>query len=159
MTLLFYVNNQTLSLSPNQQNVKVASDSKNYLKVKFIFQTLDWETDAPKYVLFSHNNKTYKKYLGLEEGVKENECFVSPEVIKEGKFYVSVFGEDYISSNRVAIPVEASGYTEDLANNITTPTVAEQTEQKLYQYASLCNEILKECQRIQKEIREEKNNG
>ena len=158
MTLLFYVNNQTLSLSPTQQNVKVASDSKNYLKVKFIFQTLDWETDKIKYVLFSHGNKTYKKYLGIEDGVEENECFVSPEVIKAGKFFVSVFCENYISTNKVAIPVEDSGYTENITNGQETPAVVSQMrqlEEKLYQYASLCNDILKECQKIQQEIREE----
>lgn len=33
MTLIFYVNNQSLSLNPAQANIKVASDSKNYLKV------------------------------------------------------------------------------------------------------------------------------
>jgi hypothetical protein len=37
MTLLLYVNNQTLSLSPTQKNVKIVADSKNYLKVRFIF--------------------------------------------------------------------------------------------------------------------------
>ena len=37
MTLLFYVNNQSLSISPTQENIKVASDSKNYLKAKFVF--------------------------------------------------------------------------------------------------------------------------
>jgi hypothetical protein len=42
MTLIFYVNNQSLSLSPAQQNIEVVSDSKNYLKAKFIFQTKDW---------------------------------------------------------------------------------------------------------------------
>lgn len=157
MTLLFYVNNQTLSLSPNQQNLKIASDSKNYLKAKFIFQTLDWETDKIKYVLFSHNNKTYKKYLGIEEGVEENECFVAPEVIKEGKFFVSVFCENYISTNRVSIPVENSGYTEDIVNMQNTPAVINQMtqlEEKFYQYAALCNDILKECQKIQNEMKE-----
>lgn len=155
MTLLFYVNNQTLSLSPAQQNIKVASDSKNYLKAKFIFQTLDWETDKAKYVLFSHNGKTYKKYLGLEEGVKENECYVSPEVIKEGKFFISVFCEDYVSTNRLAIPVESSGYTENIENYNATASVQEQTQELCYKYAALCNEILKECRKIQKAIEEE----
>ena len=37
MTLLFYVNNQTLSLNPAQKNIKIVADSKNYLKTRFIF--------------------------------------------------------------------------------------------------------------------------
>jgi hypothetical protein len=37
MTLQFFVNNQTLSLNPAQQGVKIASDSKNYLKARFTF--------------------------------------------------------------------------------------------------------------------------
>lgn len=37
MTLQFYVNNQVLSLNPAQRNVKIAADSKNYLKARFTF--------------------------------------------------------------------------------------------------------------------------
>jgi hypothetical protein len=116
MTLTFYVNNQSLFLSPAQENIEVASDSRNYLKVKFIFQTADWKTDRPKYALFSCQGNTYKKYLGIEEGVKENECFVAPEVIKPGEFTVSVFAENYITTNTVSVPVKRSGYTENIIN-------------------------------------------
>lgn len=152
MTLIFYVNNQSLSLNPAQVNIKVASDSKNYLKVQFIFQSHDWKTHGPKYALFSYNGKTYKKYLGIEEGTKENECFVAPEVIKPGEFTVSVFCENYASTNMITIPVEDSGYTENIENEKITPQTTEQINTVMYQYASLCNEILKECQRIQREI-------
>ena len=152
MTLIFYVNNQSLSLSPAQQNIEVVSDSKNYLKARFIFQTKDWQTDKPKYALFTHNGQTYKKYLGIEDGVKENECFVAPEVIKAGGFSVSVFCEDFITTTAVDIPVKQSGYTEEIVNQPATPAALEQMNALMYQYASLCNEILKECQRIQKQI-------
>lgn len=152
MTLSFYVNNQSLSLSPNQENIELASDSKNYLKAKFIFQTNDWKTNIPKYALFSYQGKTYKKYLGIEEGAKENECFVANEVIKPGEFTVSVFAENYITTNTVAIPIKQSGYTETIENQPATPQTLEQMNTLMYQYASLCNEILKECQRIQKEM-------
>lgn len=152
MKLLFYVNNQSLSLNPAQKNIRIASDSKNYLIAKFIFQTNDWRTDRPKYALFSHNGKTYKKYLGIEEGLKEDECYVAPEVIKAGTFTVSVFCEDYITTNTVELPVEQSGYTEDIVNQPTTPQALEQMNTMLYQYASLCNEILKECQRIEQKL-------
>jgi hypothetical protein len=35
MTLQFFVNNQNLSLNPAQRDVKIASNSKNYLKARF----------------------------------------------------------------------------------------------------------------------------
>ena len=154
MKLLFYVNNQSLSLNPAQQNIEIVSDSKNYLIAKFIFQTNDWNTDKPKYALFTHNGKTYKKYLGIEEGLKENECYVAPEVIKAGYFTVAVFCEEYITTQTISIPVKQSGYTDKIENYTPTPTVMEQMNDMMYKYASLCNDILKECQKIQEEIKE-----
>ena len=158
MTLLFYVNNQSLSISPAQENIKVASDSKNYLKAKFVFQTKDWKTGLPQYALFTQNGKTYKKYLGAEKDVKDDECFVAPEVLKPGSFSVSVFCDDYVSTNKVDIPVIDSGYTENIENEQSTPSVLEQMNTLMYKYASLCNDILKECQNIQKEIQRGGNN-
>lgn len=143
-----------MSLSPNQENIDIASDSKNYLKAKFIFQTNDWKTNLPKYALFSYQGKTYKKYLGIEEGVKENECFVANEVIKSGEFTVSVFAENYITTNTVTIPVKQSGYTENIENQPATASTLEQMNTLLYNYANLCNDILKECQRIQRKLEE-----
>ena len=157
MKLLFYVNHQSLSLNPAQQNIEIVSDSKNYLVAKFVFQTSDWNTDKPKYALFTHNGKTYKKYLGIEDGLKENECYVAPEVIRAGGFDVSVFCEDYITTHSVYIPVNQSGYTNKIENQTATPTTLEQMNTIMYKYASLCNDILKECQKIQKEIKEEHN--
>ena len=151
MTLQFFVNNQTLSLNPAQQGVRIASDSRNYLKARFTFQTSEWTRGALRYVLFTHAGNTYKKFLGIEPGCKANECYVSPEVIKEGGFTVSVFCDELITSTTVSIPVEPSGYTENISNQETTPTVLEQMDALMYQYASLCNDILKECQKIQEE--------
>lgn len=156
MTLIFYINNQSISLNSSQQSIEVISDSKNYLKARFVFQSPDWKTDRPKYALFSHNGKTYKKYLGIEEGVAENECFVAPEVIKAGGFTVSVFAEDYITTDTVKIPVKQSGYTEKIENYKPTPSTYEQINNLLYKYASLCNDILKECQNIKQQIKEDK---
>ena len=125
MTLLFQVNNQNLSLNPGQANVKVVADSRNYLKVQFVFQTADWKKGDLLYALFTNNGKTYKKFLGIEEGVKWNECYVAPEVIKEGKFSVSVFSNNLITTNTVDIPVQKSGYTENIENQKTTPSAME----------------------------------
>lgn len=154
MTLLFYVNNQTLSLNPAQKNIKIVADSKNYLKARFIFQTSEWTRGVLRYALFTHNGKTYKKILGIEPGLKSNECYVAPEVIKEGSFTVSVFCDDLITSTAEVIPVSASGYTESIENQPNTPTMFEQMNQLMYKYANLCNDIYKECQHIEETIKE-----
>lgn len=154
MTLQFFVNNQTLSLNPAQRDVRIASDSKNYLKARFTFQTSEWTRGTLRYALFSHKGKTYKKFLGIEPGCKSNECYVAPEVIKDGTFTVSVFCDDVITSTSVSIPVEKSGYTENISNQETTPTVLEQMNTLMHKYASLCNDIYKECQKIKEEVNE-----
>ena len=141
MTLQFYVNNQTLSLNPAQKNIKIVADSHNYLKARFIFQTSEWTRGVFRYALFTHNGKTYKKILGIEPGLKANECYVAPEVIKEGTFSVSVYCDDLITSSVETIPVVASGYTENIENQKPTPSVIEQMNEKMYQYAKLCNDI------------------
>lgn len=151
MTLQFFVNNQTLSLNPAQREVKIASDSRNYLKARFTFQTSEWTRGVLRYALFTHNGATYKKILGIEPGCKSNECYVAPEVIKEGSFSVSVFCDDLITSTKEVIPVAASGYTENIVNQEATPSVLQQMDQLMYKYASLCNDIYKECQQIQEE--------
>ena len=155
MTLQFYVKNQAHSLNPAQKEVKIASDSKNYLKARFIFQTSEWTRGVLRYALFTHNGQTYKKILGIEPGCKSNECFVAPEVIQEGNFTVSVFCDDLITSTTEVIPVVASGYTENVVNQENTPTVLEQMNQLMYQYANLCNDILKECQQVEERVKEE----
>ena len=156
MTLLLYVNNQTLRPSDAQSNIEIVADSRNYLKVKFMFQTSDWKNDLPKYVLFTRNGKTYKKYLGIEDGVEYNECYVAPEVIKAGKFSISVFCENLITTNAVEFPVVASGYTNNIVNQPTTPSVLEQMNTLMYKYANVCNDILKECKRIENRLQEGK---
>lgn len=116
MTLQFYVNNQTLSLNPAQRNIKIASDSKNYLKARFIFQTSEWTRGTLRYAIFTYNGNSYKKFLGVEPGLKYNECYVSPEVIKPGQFTVSVFCDELITSTMETIKVDPSGYTENIVN-------------------------------------------
>ena len=153
MTLQFYVNNQTLSLNPAQRNIKIAADSRNYLKARFIFQTSEWTRGTIRYALFTHNGRTYKKILGIEPGLKSNECYISPEVIKEGNFEVSVYCDDLITSTVETIPVSASGYTENIANEERTPSMYEQMNTLLYQYAQLCVQIHDDCERIHKEIK------
>lgn len=148
MTLIFYVNKQSLSLRPVQINTKVVADSKNYLKAQFVFQSSDWKESKIQYALFSYNGKTYKKILGAEEGLAQNECYVAPEVIKPGKFSVSIYCDNMITTNKVDVEVDPSGYTENIENQKTTPSVMEQMNQLMYKYTSLCNDIYKECKKI-----------
>ena len=118
------------------------------MKARFTFQTSEWTRGTLRYVLFTYNNATYKKILGIEPGCKFNECYVAPEVIKPGKFMVSVFCDDLITSTTETIPVFDSGYTEEIVNQETTPSVLEQMNQLMYKYADLCNNIYKECEQI-----------
>lgn len=153
MTLIFYVNNQSLSINPAQKDIEVVADSRNYLKVRFIFQTFDWKAHSPHWALFTHEGKTYKKLLGAEEGVDKNECYVANEVIKAGEFTVSLCGGDLITTNAAAIKVVPSGYTDNISNIEPTPSVLEQHNELMHKYATLCNDILKECQRVKEEIK------
>jgi hypothetical protein len=151
MTLNFYVNHQSLTINPAQKDIEVVADSKNYLKAKFVFQTSEWKDFTPIGALFTHNGDTYLKLLGTD-GLAPNECYVSPEVIKTGSFSVSLCGGDFITTDTVNIKVKPSGYTTNIKNMDATPSVLEQHNELMFKYASLCNDILKECQRIQKEI-------
>ena len=153
MTLQFFVNNQTLSLNPAQRDVRIASDSKNYLKARFTFQTSEWTRGIMRYALFSHNGETYKKFLGIEPGCKSNECYIAPEVIKEGSFTVSVFCDDVITSTKVSIPVENSGYTENISNQEITPSMYEQMNELMYQYAEANLRLYEEMQKMYTEIK------
>lgn len=152
MTLNFYVNNQSLSISPAQKDIEVVADSKNYLKAKFIYQTSEWKGLSPIGALFTHDGNTYLKLLGTD-GLAHNECYVAPEVIKTGKFTVSLCGGDFITTDTVDIKVKPSGYTTNIQNMDKTPSVLEQHNELMYKYAALCNDILKECQRIKEEIK------
>ena len=62
--------------------------------------------------------------------------------------------DDLITSTVEVIPVVASGYTENIVNQDSTPTMMEQMNQLMYKYASLCNDIYKECQQVQESIKE-----
>lgn len=114
MTLQFFVKNQRLYLNAAQRRLPVASDSKNYLKARFIFQSLDWLHSEGHYALFTYKGKTYKRFLGQGNGLEQNECYIPEEVLKEGTFTVSLFAGDLITTITDSITVESSGYTEDI---------------------------------------------
>lgn len=152
MTLIFYVNNQNLFLNPSQKGTTIASHSRNYLVAKFTPQSLDWKKENVVFALFTQNGKTYKKYLGSDEGLAANECFIPSEVLYPGEVEVSLFSESGLSTAKTSFQVLDSGYTDNIENQKITVDTVEQMNSLFYQYASLCNEILKECQKIQKDI-------
>ena len=152
MILDFNIKNQQLSKHRNQNDLFVAADSKKYLVARFNFQTKDWK-DGLKCALFTHQGKTYKRLLGTD-GLASNECYVSPEVIQAPGFTVSCCcdGEGLITTNKVEVGVEESGYTEHIINQDATPTVMEQMNDLMKKYALICNSILLDCQQIQENI-------
>lgn len=158
MILKFSVNNQTLSLSPSQRNLKLVADSRNYLTTKFLLQTEEWKKGDLIYALFTYNGKTYKQILGADADLEKNECYVPHEVIHAPGFTVSLYCGSRIPTNTVNIALTPSGYTEKIENQKATPSVMEQMNAYMSKYAMVCNAILQDCQKIKEEIKEEKEN-
>lgn len=83
----------------------VASNSYGYLKIQVNFMTDDWSNVSVKMAQFSFRGRNYPCVLD-----DNNMCEVPKEVIKPGKFKVSIFGGG-ITTNIVSIEVEDSGIT------------------------------------------------
>lgn len=154
MTLDFIVNRQFLAKHRNQINQKIVADSRNYLKAKFHFQSEEWDGQIC-YALFTLQGKTYKKILGAEDGVEFNECYVPEEVIHAPGFSVSCYCGDRITTNEVRVDIITSGYTENIINQDTTPSVMDQANALLKKYALICNSILQDCGKILEKINKE----
>ena len=151
MILNFDLTNQTLTKSSDIDTLNIIADSRNYLIARFNFNTEEW-ADRIVYALFTYNKKTYKMILGADERLAANECFVPYEVIHSPGFTVSCYCDTRITTNPVSIKVKASGYTENIANQQATPSVMEQMNGYMKQYAMICNQILQDCQKIYNEI-------
>lgn len=154
MTLEFIVNGQSLTKHRNQSSQKVVADSRNYLKALFHFQSEEWQ-DQICYALFTYNGETYKMILGAEEDLAWNECYVPAEVISAPGFTVSCYCGDRITTNEVRVDVVSSGYTENIVNQVVTPSVLDQANALLKKYALICNSILQDCRKIKEEINKE----
>jgi hypothetical protein len=50
------------------------------------------------------------------------------------------------------VAISKSGYTDNIVNQQATPSVMEQMNDYMKQYAMLCNSILQDCQKIREEI-------
>ena len=116
---------QVLEFSVNSQiivrtdNIKVVEKSKKYLYSKFSFSD-DWKGVTKTAIFKSANGKAYTMIL------KNDFCEVPWEVIEKPIFYVSVFGGDLITANKVIVPVLESGYEKGETPQEPTPDVYQQ---------------------------------
>lgn len=152
MTLKFIVSNQTLVIHPSQAKLRLASDSKKYWIANFELRTEEWKNKLV-YALFTFGERTYKMVLGADAELNWNECWVPDEVIHAPKFTVTLYCDNRITTNLVTIPVDNSGYTENITNQRVTPTIMEQMDNIMKRYAKVCNSILQDCSKIQEEIK------
>ena len=100
MDLNFRVSKQIITRKDNEN---VVADSKNYLYAAFSFSE---EWTGTKTAIFKSGDDAYCVML------QEDRCLIPWEVIKPRWFSVSVFCGDLVTSNKVAVRVLESGYTE-----------------------------------------------
>ena len=151
MKLNFTIENQTLLSSPDTDKLNLVSDSRNYLVAHFDFLSDEWK-DTIVYALFSYGKETYKMIVGADKNLEWNECYVPAEVIKAPGFTMSCYAGGRIPTNPVQIKIKKSGYTDKITNQKTTPDIMDQMNDYMMKYAMVCNEILKECQKVRDEI-------
>ena len=97
-----------------EEHDKVVADSKNCLKAHFTFSN-EWQ---------GIKTAIFKKGLTVLNVILDNdECFVPWEVIKPGKFGVSVFCGDLITADIAWVNVSASGYEDGGEPQDPTPAV------------------------------------
>lgn len=152
MVLRFSVSNQILTKHKSQDKLNIIADSSNYLVARFDLTTKEWKNKLV-YALFTFGKKTYKMVLGANPELAENECYVPQEVIHSPRFTVSCYCDDRITTTAVTVDVAPSGYTEDITNQVATPTVMEQMDSLMRRYAHLCNSMLKDCAAIQADVK------
>ena len=119
VSLEFKVTGQHIEV---EEHYKVVADSKNYLKAHFIFSN-EWQ---------GIKTAIFKKGLTVLNVILDNdECFVPWEVIKPGKFGVSVFCGDLITADISWVNVSASGYEDGGEPQDPTPDVYTQIIEKI----------------------------
>lgn len=119
VSLEFKVTGQHIEV---EEHYKVVADSKNYLKAHFTFSN-EWQ---------GIKTAIFKKGLTVLNVILDNdECFVPWEVIKPGKFGVSVFCGDLITADISWVNVSASGYEDGGEPQDPTPDVYTQIIEKI----------------------------
>ena len=102
--ITFDVTNQIIKRT---DNFKVVSDSRNYLKARFTFNTPEWI--EPKTALFERGGKCWAQLL------EKDACLVPWEFLGAngmGHGYVSVYCGNLVTSNQEIIHIIHSGYRE-----------------------------------------------
>ena len=117
--LNFSVINQRIT----SDDTSVVADSRNYLAARFCFDNT-WQ-GVEKTAVFSQGDKVYNMLL---EG---DMCRIPAEVISEGAFYVSVFGGDLITADKIQIDVTESGLLEGVAPPVPTPDIYNQLVERV----------------------------
>ncbi len=110
----FAVCNQHISTD----DICVVADSRNYLLALFEFDST-WE-GVIKTAVFSNGENVYNMLLD------DDMCRIPAEVVCGDGFFVSVFGGDLITADRVKISVTPSGMVEGVAPPEPTPSVYDQ---------------------------------
>ena len=105
-TLDFFVDEQFIR-APHH---KVVADSRGYLTARFSFGEA-WRGLTKTAVFLGADGRTYHVLL------TDDACEVPPQVLRPTQFFVSVFGGDRLTTDRVAVEVAASGF----AAGITPP--------------------------------------
>lgn len=124
MILDFQVNKQKLIRADTEQ---LAAQSMQYLMCRFSFQSEDWGS-MEKHAVFrqylSGSSDSYTVPLN-----SEGDAMVPAEVITARGFEVSVYGysnDQRITTNKIYIPVQESGYEQGKTPNPPAPALYEQ---------------------------------
>ncbi len=117
--LNFSVLNQRIT----SDDTSVVADSRNYLAARFCFDNT-WQ-GVEKTAVFSQGENVYNMLLDGDM------CRIPAEVIIEGAFYVSVFGGDLITADKIRIDVTESGLLEGIAPPIPTEDIYNQLVERV----------------------------
>lgn len=114
-TLDFFVDEQFIR-APHH---KVVADSRGYLTARFSFGEA-WRGLTKTAVFLGADGRTYHVLL------TDDACEVPPQVLHPTQFFVSVFGGDRLTTDRVAVEVAASGFAAGITPPPTTPDIYSQ---------------------------------
>ena len=114
-TLDFFVDEQFIR-APHH---KVVADSRGYLTARFSFGEA-WRGLTKTAVFLGADGRTYHVLL------TDDACEVPPQVLRPTQFFVSVFGGDRLTTDRVAVEVAASGFAAGITPPPTTPDIYSQ---------------------------------
>lgn len=117
-TLEFFVDEQFIR-APHH---RVVADSRDYLTARFSFGEA-WQGLTKTAVFLGADGRAYHMLL------TDDACAVPPQVLRPTQFFVSVFGGDRLTTDRVAVEVVASGFVEGITPPPTTADIYTQLTQ------------------------------